>query len=197
MSESQGAITAEEFAGMRQDDDWKEELHGGRIHRTPPASARHGIACAQLAQRIGQYCHETAWGVVSLGGGLVVARDPDSVFAPDLARWSVARPPDIANGWPRVPPVLIAEVIDSVSERSDTMYKMPFYLELGVDLVWLVGTIRRVVEVHRLVDHSRPFDPWEWRYAGCIRHTTLSSEQTLDGGDVLPGFSCKVADLFG
>lgn len=33
-------------------------------------------------------------------------------------------------------------------------------------------------------------------YRGSMRGTELDEAGTLDGGDALPGFSCKVADLF-
>ena len=48
-------------------------------------------------------------------------------------------------------------------------------------LIWLVDPEMRTVLVYR----------------GTPRGGELDEEDTLDGGEVLPGFSCKVAELFG
>jgi Uma2 family endonuclease len=189
-------ITVEEFAAMRQEDDWKEELLDGAIVRTAPGSASHGISCANLARLLGDYCHSSRRGIVSLGSGLIVARHPDSVLAPDLSVWSSNRPPGVANDWSTVPPVWVAEVVGSVAEAYDAVRKMPYYFSFGIDVVWLVWLQRQVVDVHKLASHPRPFDPWEWRYEGYGRKAVFCQEQLLDGGDVLPGFSCKVSELF-
>lgn len=59
--------------------------------------------------------------------------------------------------------------------------KIKEYLFYGVPLVWLVDPETRTVT----------------EYRGTMRGTELDEADTLDGGDVLPGFSCKVAELFG
>ena len=53
------------------------------------------------------------------------------------------------------------------------------YLSFGVTLVWLLDRSRRVVEIFR------PGHP----------PALLGEADALDGGDVLPGFSCKVSNL--
>jgi Uma2 family endonuclease len=54
------------------------------------------------------------------------------------------------------------------------------HLEAGVSLVWLVDPELRIVIVYR----------------GTMRGVEFEADDTLDGGDVLPGFSCKVSELF-
>jgi Uma2 family endonuclease len=54
------------------------------------------------------------------------------------------------------------------------------YLFAGVRVVWIINPRDREVVIVT--------EPLEYR--------TLESEATLDGGEVLPGFTCKVADLF-
>ncbi|MBA4062385.1 MAG: hypothetical protein C0501_01515, partial [Isosphaera sp.] len=54
-------------------------------------------------------------------------------------------------------------------------------LDGGARAVWLVDFETRTVTVYQ-----------EGR-----RGTEFDSDDTLDGGDGLPGFSCKVSDLFG
>jgi Uma2 family endonuclease len=54
------------------------------------------------------------------------------------------------------------------------------HLKAGVQLVWILDSEDRSATII--------VDPLESR--------TLEADATLDGGDVLPGFSCKVSDLF-
>jgi Uma2 family endonuclease len=54
------------------------------------------------------------------------------------------------------------------------------YLRTGSRLVWVVDPQRRTVTVHRPIH-----DP-----------LALGADDQLTGEDVLPGFECRVADLF-
>jgi Uma2 family endonuclease len=57
--------------------------------------------------------------------------------------------------------------------------KALYYLKNGSRMVWLLFTRRRQVEVHTPDDIQ-----------------ILSIDDTLDGGDVLPGFTLAVKDIF-
>ncbi len=58
--------------------------------------------------------------------------------------------------------------------------KLTEYFEKGVRLVWLVRPRTRVVDV----------------YTTAEQFARLTASATLDGGDVLAGFSIVVGDLF-
>ena len=58
--------------------------------------------------------------------------------------------------------------------------KLKEYFENGVRLVWFVRPRSRVVDVYTAPD----------------RFTRLTASMRLDGGDVLPGFSVQVGELF-
>lgn len=186
-------ITVAQFAAMRQNDDWTEELIGGVLYRSPPGYAAHGILCGNLAFHLGE-CRRSG-AVVSAGSGLVVARDPDSVLVPDLQVFSADRPPDTTDGWPTNPPALVAEVVNGPADDAHVMRKVPLYLAFGVDVVWVVRPNLRDVSVYPLFAHKRPFDRTH-REIGSLVGERRCAHDTLDGGDVLPGFSCKVSDLF-
>lgn len=188
-------LTVEEFAAMTQEDDWKEEIIDGRLRRSPPGYAAHGIACGNLARLVAEY-NQLVGGVASIGSGLVVARDPDSVLPPDLQFFSAERPPDTHDGWPTVPPVFVAEVVDRPADHSHVMLKVPLYLAFGVDLVWVVRPALRDVCIYRLADQRKPFDRMHWATTDYQNCDCRGRDATLDGGDVLPGFACKVSDLF-
>ena len=81
---------------------------------------------------------------------------------------------------PDLVPDLVVEVISRSNTRKEMDEKLGEYFEKGVRLVWLVRPRTRVVDVYTAVD----------------RFTKLTASTTLDGGDVLPGFSVLVADLF-
>ncbi|MCI0705562.1 MAG: Uma2 family endonuclease, partial [Planctomycetia bacterium] len=101
-TQQQRLITVEEFAAMTQDDDWTEEIIDGVLYRSPPGYAPHGIVCGALAWVFGNYKRGVG-ALVSIGSGLVVARNPDSILAPDLQVFSASRPPDTREGWPTIP----------------------------------------------------------------------------------------------
>jgi Uma2 family endonuclease len=58
--------------------------------------------------------------------------------------------------------------------------KLGEYFGAGVRLVWMVDPKKRAVRVHTSVDES----------------VLLKEGQSLDGGDVLPGFALTLAELF-
>ena len=60
------------------------------------------------------------------------------------------------------------------------MDKVRFYLAHGVRLVWLIDPDRRTVTVLAPPDVIR----------------ILTEEESLDGGEVLPGFRLPIATLF-
>ena len=64
--------------------------------------------------------------------------------------------------------------------RKEMEEKLKEYFEKGVRLVWFVRPRSRVVDVYTTADEF----------------TRLTASATLDGGDVLPGFSVLVGDLF-
>ena len=61
--------------------------------------------------------------------------------------------------------------------------KTALWLAAGVRLVWVVWPNRRQVEVSILAD-------------GVSSMQTLSAHELLDGGAVVPGFTCLIAHLF-
>ena len=107
-------------------------------------------------------------------------RDPDSVFGPDIAFLSISRFPTPPEGYLEIPPDLVVEVLSPDDRRKHVREKIKDYVKNGVKLVWLVDPEMRTVTV----------------YAGSLRGTELDESETITGGDVLPEFTCKVAEFF-
>ncbi len=85
-------------------------------------------------------------------------------------------------GHTLIAPDLAVEVVSPHDTAYDVEAKVGDYLEAGVRLVWVVTPPERIVTVHRPDDRS------------ALRR--LSAQDELTGDDVLPGFSCRVVDLF-
>lgn len=80
----------------------------------------------------------------------------------------------------REPPDLAVEVLSPDQQIDWFTEKIEFYLQHGVRLIWVVDPLAETVTVHRPE----------------AEQDTLRAGDTLTGGDVLPGFSVPVADIF-
>ena len=104
------------------------------------------------------------------------------------------RIPDVSFvSWDRLPgrtfpreeiwklaPDLAVEVISRSNTRQEMARKLADYFSAGVRLVWYVYPAASEVEVYESPD----------------KHVTLSIQDTLDGGEVLPGFRLPLSTLF-
>lgn len=178
----QPPVTIAEFERMPDPADGSRlELVRGEVVVMPPPKGKHGICCSRIDRLIGNFAdaHKLGW-VTTNDTGVVLERGPDTVRGPDVAFWSITRQPAIPEGYFEIPPDLAVEVLSPDDRRKNVRAKIKEYLFYGVKLVWLVDPETRTVTVYR----------------GSPRGTELDEEDELDGGDVLPGFLCKVADLF-
>lgn len=78
------------------------------------------------------------------------------------------------------PPVVAVEVLSPSDRPSRVARKVSQYLRAGVKLVWVVDPEIREVGVHR----------------PGIELELLGPDDVLKGGDELPGFECRIAELF-
>lgn len=174
-------LTAEEF-GRRPEpiDGSDEELVRGVIVTTPTPTARHGIVHAELASRIAEHVEDRRLGWAVIRSGVILERNPDTVRGPDVSFFRIERQPTLPDDYFEIPPDLAVEVLDVDDRRRTVREKIREYITAGTRLAWLVDPEVRTVTV----------------YAGSPRGAEYDESDTLDGGDVLPGFTCRVADLF-
>ena len=112
--------------------------------------------------------------------------DTDKIRRPDVSAVLMNRLPDgqAPKGYIHVAPDLAVEVI-SPNDTADLVdEKVDEYLRVGVRLIWVVSPVTRTVRIHRP------------RTASAGRISILTSDETISGEDVLPGFSCPVKDFF-
>ena len=113
----------------------------------------------------------------------IIARNPDSVLAPDIG--FVRKDRILVSGrsvkfWPGAPDLAV-EVLSPSDSALEVDEKTAEYLTAGTALVWVVNPKRRTVAIHR-ADRTV---------------SLLSDGDVLDGEDVLPGFRFPVAEIFG
>jgi Uma2 family endonuclease len=81
---------------------------------------------------------------------------------------------------PTVAPDLVVEVLSKDNTRKEMKRKLGEYFRAGIRLVWYVDPAKRTVTVYTAID----------------RFTVRHEDDTLDGGDILPGFSLSIRDWF-
>lgn len=105
------------------------------------------------------------------------------VRMPDVAFVSWGRTPDgriPVQPVPHLAPDLAVEVLSESNTPAEMARKRREYFESGVRLVWMIDPRDRTAVVYTSPEQMTP----------------LRDDQSLDGGDVLPGFTLSLRDLF-
>jgi Uma2 family endonuclease len=176
-------ITAEEFAEMPSPPDGsKQELVRGVIETMPPPGFDHGLCQVRIAGLLDRHAVANGLGRVTVETGLITEREPDTVRGPDVSFWSFHRLPldQRPKGYPQVAADLCVEVLSPTKKLRKITEKIGEYFERGARMVWIVDPEHHAVTVYRSPEQ------------GLILHESA----TLSGEDVLPDFSCQVAELF-
>jgi Uma2 family endonuclease len=158
------------------------ELIGGKLKMMSPGGFRHGRVASTIDRMLGNFVSERGLGTV-LGPetGFHIARDPDTVRAPDVAFVRADRLPETEPvGFFPGAPDLAVEVVSPSDRASELLIKVQDWLEAGCRAVWVADPQTRTVTVYRAGGES----------------VVLTADRTLDAGDVLPGFRTPVAELF-
>lgn len=159
------------------------ELDAGRWVPVTRNSWRHGKIVSKANFLLFVYTQSHPGWSLSVGDpGTKLARDPDLLRGPDIGLARVEREPigRGAEGWLEGAPDLAIEVIGDSQSHADLAKKALEYLAAGARLVWVLDPDAAKVIVYSPPDRIR----------------VVSSDGVLDGGDTLPGFQCRVAELF-
>ncbi len=159
------------------------ELVAGEIVREPAPGEEHGRVAADVLFAVASFVREHRLGrVYAAETGFVLARDPDTVRAPDAAFVATERLASTVRRGPYFEgaPDLAVEVLSPGNRPGAMDSKVRDYLAGGARAVWVVDPARWSVAVHRPDQDSE----------------VLSAGDILDGGAVLPGFRLPVRELF-
>ncbi len=87
---------------------WRQELWRGALRRMRFADAQHGCVAARIGVAVFQHVDENRLGCTfATGTGFAIARDPDTVLAPDVAFVRRDRlPPKGHHGFSKAPQTL-------------------------------------------------------------------------------------------
>jgi len=187
MSTTTRLITADELLVMPHRDehgnDCLLELIRGEVRRMSPSGITHGVFCTELAIEIGGFVKANNLGIVcGAETGFIVERDPDSVLGADVAFISHERLAKIDNPDKFGPfaPDLAVEVMSPGNTAREMEEKVALYFGAGARAVWVFNPKKKTVAAYTSPSDMR----------------LLSEQDTLDGGDVLSGFTLDLAKLF-
>lgn len=161
----------------------KVELVRGELRVNPPAGGPHGRGSTNLVLLLGIYLKGRGLGAVFADGvGYELLALPRTVRCPDLSFVQANRlpPGGLTRGFLKFAPDLAVEVLSPDESESELQEKLDDYHACGTPLLWVIDPRRRTVMV--LASDA----PARW----------LREGDTLDGGTVIPGFSCAVSEIF-
>jgi Uma2 family endonuclease len=175
-------MTVEEFL-VASVPDGKVELVRGELRVTPPPGAPHGTAAINLVLMLANHVKANGLGrVFGDSFGYILTQLPRTVRVPDLSFVRADRlPPEgVGPGLLRFAPDLAVEVLSPSESASELEEKLADYTVAGTRLIWVVDPARRTVMILNAAQ------PVRW----------LHENDILNGDEVVPGFSCKVAEIF-
>ena len=175
-------VTAQELLAM-PDDGLRRELVRGEVRKTAPAGFQHGSIAAEVAASLAWHVRSNGLGVVvAAETGFKIAGNPDTVRAPDAAFVSRERveEADGTIGYWTGAPVLAVEVISPNDRFAEVEEKVGDWISSGCRMVLIVNPKGKNVTV-RLPEK---------------RVAILTEAETIDGGEVVPGWTLPVSELF-
>lgn len=179
-SQGQTLLTGEDLFKMGEIE-WVELVRGEIVHMSPTGYV-HGRVENNIAFALETFARRHKLGQIMTGEvGIYTARQPDTTRAADIAYISNERMRQVkSSSYLDVAPELIVEVTSPDDRWSDVMEKLGEYFAIGVQAVWVADPQTHSVYVYRSLTDVQRF----------------SLDDDLPGGEVLPGFSIPVKELF-
>jgi Uma2 family endonuclease len=175
-------MTAEDLLRI-PDDGFRYELVRGELRKMAPAGHAHGRIVINISTPLDQYVRANSLGAVyAAETGFKLSSSPDLVRAPDVAFIRQERIKEVGNiegYWPGAPD-LVAEVISPNDIYTAVEEKVFDWLEAGTQMVIVVNPRKRSVTIYRSLTQI----------------AVLTEKDTIDGGEVVPGWSLPVSDIF-
>ena len=174
-------VTAEELLAMPRGDGHSYELLRGvlvdKMLSCDPQSAVISLVCFALSKHV----EAKDFGGIRAGNpGYLLERHPDTVRAPDVAWIAPGRIPPGTRGYPELAPDLAVEVKSPGNSYAELAAKAGMWLSYGSREVWVADPEQVTLTVYQ--PYQQPL--------------VLGEDDTLEGGDLLPGFATPVWRLF-
>jgi len=158
------------------------ELRRGELVMMSPGGGAHGRIALTIGRILGTFVAESRLGATyAAETGFIIARDPDTVRAPDVGfirgdRLHLEGDEGFISG----PPDLAVEVISPGDSASEVLDKVQQWLESGCESVWVADSKRRTISVYR---KDAPVRVWR------------AGEHLVDE-PLLPGFALSIDEVF-
>jgi len=179
-----GPMTVEDLLAW-PDDGCRYEVVEGVLVRMAGSKPRALFIADRLYRRLGDYVEDHDLGATTGADGVYDFEhtgQPNTGLLPDIGFIRAALLPqlDLDKVIPFAPDLAV-EIASDNQYRPAMNIKVGRYLKAGTRLVWIIYPRWQQVDV------------WQ---PGDTAPTTLTGGNTLDGKDVVPGFSYPVARLF-
>jgi Uma2 family endonuclease len=173
--------TVDEFetyiARPENSDRYFELINGEIVEKVP--TERHGHVSVNITTDVRIWIRKTGKGRIVVE---VRHQNPDDRYnarQPDISYYADASRPIVEKGAVPQLPDLAIEIKSPDDTYKKLREKADYYLANGTKVVWLIYPDKQMVEVLTQDDFQ-----------------ILRAGETLDGGDLLPGFTMKVDDIF-
>jgi Uma2 family endonuclease len=170
------------------DDLWKlshegkrYELDRGVLVEMSPTGDIHGIVALWIGHLIVGFvvAHDLGY-VTAAETGFTLSTNPDIIRAPDVAFIAKSRQKPLTGRYYTIAPDSVVEVVSPGDTASQIRRKVNQFLLAGTRLIWVVYPDERLIDIYR------PDSDTE----------TVGIKDTLDGGDVLPGLTLSMREVF-
>ncbi len=181
--------------GMAFDEYWQRfqeqpfELINGEVNLLSPNEIQHNLISFQIALLIREFLKTTSLGSVFMETPFALTNSanwvkdslvPDVMFIAAERLTPYQQTPNWYHGPFRIAPDLAIEIVSPNDRPKVVLEKVIAYLNNGVNVVWVIDPKRRTVGIY--TDVEQP--------------VIINADQTLSGGDLLPGFEVPVHKLF-
>jgi Uma2 family endonuclease len=176
-----GTATVDDVVAIHDRENRLCELVNGVLVEKTMGYYESNLGCV-LIYILMRYLEEHRLGVVAGMDGMMRLA-PGRVRIPDVSFVSRDQFPDGRVGREPVPflsPTLAVEVLSPSNTKKEMDQKLVDYFAAGSKLVWYLDPADRTVRVYTSPENC----------------TTLGESQTLDGGEVLPGFRLPIREWF-
>ena len=180
MTTTRVLLTSEDLLALPRDGNRYELIRGVLVARMGTGDP-HAVTVTRIAGLVFNYTEANDYGAVRSGEpGYHLDFEPDTVRCPDVAWVAPGRIPEGTRGYPELAPDLAIEVKSPSNSNPEMAAKAWMWLSYGSRQVWIADTERLTVTVYR---HG-------------VEPLTLGEDDLIDGGELLPGFSCPVWQFF-
>ncbi|MFM7575003.1 MAG: Uma2 family endonuclease [Snowella sp.] len=176
------AWTDEAFMAL-PDDGHHYEIINGELIDMGNSGALHGYVCSLALAALVGYILPKKLGVI-LDSSTAFNMKNGNKRSPDIAFFAKERLQGMTvlpSGYLKGAPDLAVEVLSPGNTVEEIDDKLTEYFENGSRLVWVINPIQHYVLVYRSAQEP---------------DRLLKSRDSLDGEEVIPGFTLAVADLF-